>query len=207
MTTTPTTTVIRVADRHDIPPLVPALADAFATTPDAAWLIPDPDERRHIYQQLCPAILTHAITSGTVYTTGDHTGAALWLPHTTAHDLNPHHAALIDRITGPHARRFARLTALLHHHAPRRPHTYLAYLAVAPHRQRHGIGTALLTHRHTTCDTAGTGIHLVATSHDARRLYQQHGYYDTTPTPIHLPDGGPPLWPMWRQPRRPAPTR
>ncbi|MFV2008563.1 MULTISPECIES: GNAT family N-acetyltransferase [unclassified Micromonospora] len=85
----------------------------------------------------------------------------------------------------------------------RRPHTYLAYLGVAPDRQRHGMGTALLTHRHTTCDTAGTGIHLVATSHGARRLYQRHGYYDTTPTPIHLPDGGPPLWPMWRQPRTP----
>ncbi|ROO62461.1 acetyltransferase (GNAT) family protein [Micromonospora sp. Llam0] len=200
MTTTPTRTVIRVADRHDIPALTATLVEAFVDTPDAVWLIPDPGERRRVYQRLCPAILTHAMTSGTVYTSGDHAGAAVWLPHTAAGNPDPHHTALIDRIAGQHAPRFARLAAVLHHHTPHRPHTYLAYLGVAPDRQRHGLGTALLTHRHATCDTAGTPVHLVATTTDARRLYQQHGYYDTTPTPVHLPDGGPPLWPMWRQP-------
>lgn len=209
MTTTPTTTVVRVADRHDIPALTATLVEAFVGTPDAVWLIPDPGERRRIYQQLCPAILTHAMTSGTVYTSGDHAGAAVWLPHTTAHTPDPHHTALVTRAAGPHAGRFTRLAALLHDHAPRRPHTYLAYLGVAPTRQRRGVGTALLAHRHAICDTAGTPVHLVATTTDARRLYQRHGYYDTTPAPVHLPDGGPPLWPMWRQPRpagRPAPT-
>ncbi|ROO52689.1 acetyltransferase (GNAT) family protein [Micromonospora sp. Llam0] len=198
--TTASTTLIRVADRHDIAPLAAALVDAFVDTPDAVWLIPDPAERRQVYQQLCPAILTQAIVAGTVYTTDDHAGAALWLPHTIAHAPDPHHAATVDRATGPHAPRFARLAALLHHDAPRRPHTYLAYLGVAPTRQRQGVGTALLAHRHATCDTAGTPVHLVATTADARRLYQRLGYHDTTPAPLHLPDGGPPLWPMWRQP-------
>ncbi|ROO60406.1 acetyltransferase (GNAT) family protein [Micromonospora sp. Llam0] len=205
--TTASTTLIRVADRNDINPLTPVLVDAFVDTPDASWLIPDPDERRRIYQQLCPAILTHGITAGTVYTSDDHAGAALWLPHTVAHSPDPHHAATVDRVTGPHAPRFARLAALLHNHTPPRPHTYLAYLGVAPDRQRHGTGTALLTHRHATCDTAGTPVHLIATTPDARRLYQRLGYYDTTPTPVHLPDGGPPLWPMWRQPHTHTNTR
>ncbi|MDG4763879.1 GNAT family N-acetyltransferase [Solwaraspora sp. WMMD406] len=200
MTTTPTT-AIRVADRHDIPTLAAMLVDAFLGTPDAAWLIPDPDERRHIYQRLCPAILTHAIVAGTVHTTDDHTGAAIWLPHTLAHTPDPHHSAWFARAAGPHTPRFARLAALLRRHAPHRPHTYLAYLGVTPDRQHRGVGTALLTHRHATCDTAGTPVHLVATSDAARRLYQRLGYHDTTPTPPRLPDDGPPVWPMWRQPR------
>ncbi|MFY1632336.1 GNAT family N-acetyltransferase [Solwaraspora sp. WMMB335] len=192
---------VRRATPDDIPALTPTLVAAFLHAPDAQWLIPDLNERRRVYQQLCPAFLTHVMTTGAVHTTTEHTGAALWLPHTTTHTADPRHTARIERITDRHSDRFATLAELLQAHAPRRPHLYLAHLGVTPARQRHGIGTALLTYRHATCDTAGTPIHLVATSRAARDFYQRLGYHPTTTTTLYLPDGGPPIWPMWRQPR------
>jgi hypothetical protein len=70
----------------------------------------------------------------------------------------------------------------------------------APAR-RQGTGTALLRacHHHLDYDL-GAAAYLEASSLRARRLYLRHGYTGHGP-PIHLP-GGPPMWPMWREPAR-----
>ncbi|MFV2125148.1 GNAT family N-acetyltransferase [Micromonospora sp. LOL_013] len=197
---------IRRAGVDDIPRLARMLVDAFVDTPDARWLIRDRARRRDVYQRLCPGLLAQAMTAGIVYTTVDLAAAALWLPYPVAHTTTDRQTARLRRLTGRHADRFLQLAALLHTHAPRQPHTYLAYLGVAPHRQRNGIGGALLRQRHRICDTAGIASYLVATSPAARDLYLRHGYRPTTRHPLALPDNGPPLWPMWRQPHPTSPT-
>ncbi|MFY1633130.1 GNAT family N-acetyltransferase [Solwaraspora sp. WMMB335] len=192
---------IRRAGVDDVPRLARVLVDAFVDTPDARWLIRDRARRRDVYQRLSPGLLAQAMTAGTVHTTVDLAGAALWLPYPVAHSTTDRQAARLRRLTGRHADRFLQLAGLLHTHAPRQPHTYLAYLAVAPHRQRVGIGSALLHHRLRVCDIARLPSYLVATSPAARDLYLRHGYRPTTRHPLALPDSGPPLWPMWRQPQ------
>jgi hypothetical protein len=47
-------------------------------------------------------------------------------------------------------------------------------------------------------DQQQTMSYLVATTRDGRRLYERHGYQDFGE--VCLPDGGPPMWPMWREP-------
>ena len=42
---------------------------------------------------------------------------------------------------------------------------------------------------------------LVAVSSGSRDLFHRHGYHVHGAGPIHLPDNGPPLWPMWRDPQ------
>ena len=107
---------------HDVPRLARILADAFADTPDARWLIPDPVEQRHIYQRLSPGLLTQAMTSGTVHTTVDRAGVALWLPYPVAHTTTDRQTARLRRITGRYTDRFLQLAHLLHAHAPRARH-------------------------------------------------------------------------------------
>jgi hypothetical protein len=48
---------------------------------------------------------------------------------------------------------------------------------------------------------SGARAYLDATSQRNRRLYERHGFQAEEP---FAPPGGPPLWPMWRQP---APER
>ncbi|MFV2021179.1 hypothetical protein [Micromonospora sp. LOL_023] len=123
---------VRRAGVDDVPRLARVLVDAFVDTPQARWLIPDKTRRQDVYQRLCPDLLAQAMTAGTVHTTVDRAAAALWLAYPVARTTTDRQAARLRRITGRHADRFLQLAGLLHTHAPRQPHTYLAYLAVAP---------------------------------------------------------------------------
>jgi hypothetical protein len=49
------------------------------------------------------------------------------------------------------------------------------------------------------CDSEGVPAYLEATSARNRTLYRRHGFEDQKA--LNLPDGGPPMYPMWRQPR------
>jgi ribosomal protein S18 acetylase RimI-like enzyme len=93
------------------------------------------------------------------------------------------------------------------HHPTGIPHHHLAILAVHPDRQRRGIGTALLDAHHATLEEEGTPAYLEASSPRARDLYLTHGYTLQPGAPFYLPDDGPPLWPMWREPKTGFPGR
>jgi GNAT superfamily N-acetyltransferase len=82
-------------------------------------------------------------------------------------------------------------------------HHHLAILAVRPDAQGQGIGTALLRAHHTTLDGTDVPAYLEASSERTRAWYLRHGYTDHG-QPFHLPEGGPPLWPLWR-PGAPVP--
>ena len=75
---------------------------------------------------------------------------------------------------------------------------FLNLLAVLPERQGQGLGSALLAHTLDRCDREGVPAYLDATSEDNRRLYERHGFEAGAP---YAPAGGPPLYPMWRDPR------
>jgi GNAT superfamily N-acetyltransferase len=70
---------------------------------------------------------------------------------------------------------------------------------VTPERQGTGLGSALLDHYHRELDATGQPAYLEATNPRNRDLYPRHGY--TTSGPFELPEGGPPMWGMWRDPR------
>src|SRR3954454_17032844 len=84
-------------------------------------------------------------------------------------------------------------------HHPQPAHWYLYYLGTRPGRQSAGIGTALLRPMLERCDSEGVPAYLEATSARNRTLYRRHGFEDQKA--LNLPDGGPPMYPMWRQPR------
>lgn len=148
----------------------------------------------------------HALAAGVVHTTADRAGVALWIP--AGEQLPGPPAGYPERLTAvtrPWSRRFLAFDATLaRHHLAGIPHHHLAILAVRPDRQRCGIGTGLLTAHHRTPGQAGTAAYLEASSQDSRRLYLRHGYQLRPGGPFCLPEGGPPMWPMTRQPGRPG---
>jgi GNAT superfamily N-acetyltransferase len=105
----------------------------------------------------------------------------------------------LDDITGEYADRFRALDpAMDEHHPVKKAHAYLAFMAVHPEWQGHGLGRALLADRHAILDTTGTPAYLVATGTRNRTLFLRNGY--RIRTPYHLPAGGPYLFPMVRPP-------
>jgi len=101
------------------------------------------------------------------------------------------------------------MTAMGERH-PRCSHQYLALIGVSDDRQRRGLGAGLLRHRLRALDNTLSGAYLEATSRPARALYTRWGFHDLG-RPLVVPDGGPTVWPMYRDPypydAHPAPTR
>jgi len=216
MTTATTPGLSRPAPRAALPGVVTAgpadtdalshlIADAFVGLPPSRWLITDPAARRAIFPAYFRIYVEHALATGIVHTTPDRTAAALWLPTGTGlPSPPPGYEQRLAAVTGPWHDRFATFDATLERHHPAgTAHHHLAMLAVAPGHQGHGTGSMLLRAHHATLDDVAIPAFLEAATVRTRRLYQQHGYTLRPDAPIRLPDGGPLLWPMWRQPRHP----
>jgi ribosomal protein S18 acetylase RimI-like enzyme len=202
-------TIRTVVDASDIDAVADAMVWAFLDSPEGPWLIADRAERHAVYVRYCAAL--------TAYVMGDRAGlveaaevdgrivaAAFWFDyvHHPADDPTARRelAELTAEVCGAHAPRFGLLEDSYAAQHPHAAHFYLAWLGVHPDWQRRGLGTALLTHRHTDLDHIGAPSYLVATTWPARQLYRRHGYQDRPISPFFLPDDGPPMWPMWRGP-------
>jgi len=191
------------ADEADLDVLSQVIADAFFDLAPSQWLITDPGIRGRIFPRYFRLYLEHALTHGTVHTTPSRTAAALWVPGGQDTTGPPDgYAERLAALTSPWTSRFLAFDeALDRHHPTGIPHQHLAILAVHPDHQGRGIGTALLQAWHATLDDAGTPAYLEASSPRTRGLYLAHGYFPRPDAPFYLPDGGPPMWPMWRDPR------
>jgi len=203
MTTQPAHQEIIPADADDdAAVLAQVIADAFHTLPPARWLIPDDAARRDVFPGLFQIFTEHALTHGFAYTTPGRTGAAVWLPVREDGPAPPaRYSDQLAEVTGRWAYRFRAFDAALdHHHPADTPHHHLALMAVSPGHQGQGTGSALLRAHHAILDHLNIPAYLEASAPRNRALYQRHGYALRPGAPFHLPDGGPPIWPMWRAP-------
>jgi ribosomal protein S18 acetylase RimI-like enzyme len=83
---------------------------------------------------------------------------------------------------------------------PHAPHWYLDFIGVAPGSHGRGAGSALLAAMLEETDRERIPTALNAGSPRSRELYRRHGFEVTEE--FRLPWDGPPLWRMWREPRR-----
>jgi GNAT superfamily N-acetyltransferase len=192
------------AQNADTEVLSQVIADAFHDLPPSKWLIPDPVARREIFPGYFRIYVEHAMANGTVHTTPDRAAAALWL-FTGAEGASPpdDYDERLAAATGQWTERFRAFDALLdRHHPAGMAHHHLAILAVRPGRQGQGTGSLLLRAYHDTLNDNGTPAYLEAATQRLTGLYQRHGYVLHPGAPFHLPEDGPALWPMWREPQR-----
>ncbi len=79
---------------------------------------------------------------------------------------------------------------------PAEPHYYLAFIAVAPNKRGHGMGSALLEETLARVDRAGAPAYLENSNPRNLPLYQRLGF--RTIKEVRARDGAPPLFAMWR---------
>jgi GNAT superfamily N-acetyltransferase len=175
------------------------IATAFSTLDVAEWLVEDAEERRRAMAAQFTMLVAHAVDHGWVYTAADGAGVAVWFDRTSELPPPPDYDARLAEICGPHTPRFEALDAAFEAHHPKEAHHHLAFLAVLPRLQGHGIGTMMMNAHHRRLDEAGVPAYLEASDLRSRALYERHGY--ALRDKLELPDG-PTMWPMWREPRQ-----
>ncbi|MCA2218312.1 GNAT family N-acetyltransferase [Jidongwangia harbinensis] len=195
--------VIRDVAPVDTGEITELVAAAMSDGRVARWLNPDDAVRHRDSRGYFAVFVEHAVRYGEVYATADAdtgrlSGVALWFPLTAMIPPPADYDRRMKEATGSAYDRACELDAALDARHPLEPHHYLAFLAVHPHLQNRGIGSALLDRHHARLDRAGIPAYLEANDPRNRDLYLRHGY--VSGREIRLPDG-PPLWPMWRVPQ------
>jgi amino acid transporter/GNAT superfamily N-acetyltransferase len=169
----------------------------------ARWITPEPVARWETGPAYFEIFVEHAVQYGEIYTasdpaSGNLVAVALWFPCTSPIPAPRDFDLRLKDACGSGYDRAREVDAVLEAHHPTEPHHYLAFIAVRPDRQNLGIGSALLARHHARIDAVGIPAYLEANDLRNRDLYLRHGY--TSKAVIRLPDGGPPIWPMWRPP-------
>jgi GNAT superfamily N-acetyltransferase len=205
-TTTNTSTarnsrLVREATAADITTLADVMARAFQDDPVHRWLLPGDAEYDRHSRSFWTVILQHALRKGTALTTSQLEGAALWLPphptHKPAIGGLLFMARMLFILRGRSLRGLRAANAIEAVHFTQ-PHWYLAVLGTAPEHRGKGVSAAVMSPILRQCDAAGIPAYLESSNAVNLPLYERRGFRVTRK--LVLPGGGPPIWPMLRQP-------
>jgi GNAT superfamily N-acetyltransferase len=199
--------VTRAVTAGDRPRVVDVLVQAFSDDPVFVHMFPlDIHRREDRLRRFFAVELPRSERLGGAWTTVDAAGAAVWYPPGTWKPslwLTLRQTPSMLRILGRQAAIAGRVLSTMQAHHPERPHWYLLYVGAATGRRGAGVGTALLRPVLDRCDDEILPAYLEATTDRNRALYRRHGFEELQE--LALPDGGPVLYPMWREPRGGAP--
>ncbi|MEC9424300.1 MAG: GNAT family N-acetyltransferase [Actinomycetota bacterium] len=204
------TVAARVAGDADIPAVVAALAEAFASDPVLAFLFDDgPDLVRH--QALVTALFANRLLGGRgvdeIIVPDDpvdvREAAAVWVPPKGPDGPGPDYtmSGVVNRLALGDEVMDERLAALMPmlSAAPRTPHWYLAFVGTRPSARGRGLASALISAITRRCDEDGVGAYLESSEPVNVPLYERHGFMVTGEVAIK---GGPTVPLMWRYPQR-----
>ncbi len=194
---------VRKATVEDVPRLGDALARAFDSDPPMRWFLPDSDTRVERARRLFDVMLRRVhLARDYCYTTQGVVGGALWVPPGTWRLGVVDQVVLLPgmlRVFGRGLARAQRGLTVMESGHPTAPHYYLDSLGVEPEWQGRGLGSALMQPVLERCDAERMPAYLNAGSPGSRDLYLRHGFRVTEE--FRLPEDGPPLWRMWREPQ------
>ncbi len=170
--------------------------DAFKDDPLTNWLYPQGGESARPWFRVA---LRAGLKRGHTYKSDDGTGAAIWAPPSIGH-LDRHEGGELTQAMAEHygAAGVARLAAVAEATAaahPPAPHFYLFVIGVSG-RSR-GVGATLLEPVLRICDEQSWPAYLESSNPRNESFYRRLGFsarYEI------LPEGGPPLLGMWREP-------
>jgi GNAT superfamily N-acetyltransferase len=193
---------VRQASDGDVRSLASVLARAFHDDPVMTWLFGErPGPRLRRLRLYFAAEARRHGRHGQVLVGGDHAGAAFWDPpglwRVTWLQLVRSTPVMLAAV-GIRLPRAIKALELIDRAHPREPHWYLAVLGTDPPHQGRGVGTALLSPVLARCDREGLGAYLESSKPTNVPYYERFGFGVTGQ--IDLPSG-PPVWPMWRNPR------
>lgn len=197
------TTEVRPATEDDIPALAAVCSRAFSNDPPMSWVFRDDATRVTRLEVLFAGGLREIfIPAGHAFTTTDLAGVALWEPPgqwRTPDEVTERLAgALAEELLPEELDRLLTFLGTMQDHHPDEPeHWYLAVLAADLERQGQGIGSACMAPMLERIAGDGTPAYLESSNERNVPLYERHGFRVTGV--VDLPDGGPPLFLMWRE--------
>ncbi|WP_327412002.1 GNAT family N-acetyltransferase [Streptomyces sp. NBC_01233] len=200
---------IRCARPAEARAVATLLAGAFADDPVMTWMVPGPAGReRRIAVYFKPAQRQQRPRAGGVRVAATGGGrllaSALWSgpgrwKTSAVKELAamPYYARVFGTRRMPRA---ADVQNALHEVHPDAPHWYLSTLGTDPALQGAGIGSALVREQPAHCDRLGEPAYLESGKASDVPFHERFGFRVTHE--IRLPDDGPTLWTMWREPGR-----
>jgi len=199
----PSAATVRTATEVDLAAVGRTMASAFGDDPVWNHLVVDRrDWDRRAAAWFAAEARTQLRGHGHLVVDDAVRGAALWAPPGRWRSTTKEAVAIALpslRLFRRHLPRSMRLVAALEKVHPREPHWYLAFLGTHQDHQGHGIGSALIAAVTERCDAEGTGAYLESSKESNVPFYARHGF-EVTGT-VDLPDGGPPMYLMWRDPK------
>lgn len=197
---------IRRADNEDISALAAMLARAFDKDPLWRWITGSQAGYELRLTQAFATQLRHlALPGGLVWRGTEYQGAALWsapgqwrLGILQQLRLMPEFV----RVTG--WRRLwevSRAIDAVQRAHPTTPHYYLQVLGVDPLHQGQGWSRPFLEKMLVQCDQQSMPAYLETAQESNLSLYQRFGF-DVSRMLTDLPGKAPPLWCMWRPPKK-----
>lgn len=202
---------VRPAGRADIAALARTMARAFQDDPVFCWLQPDSARRAAALPGFFGAMARHHFVAGggveiAVTESGGASGvgaAALWDPPGRSMQNPLEQIAMLPALLRTFRGRLAAARALgeeMKANHPEEPHWYLAMIGSDPRVRGGGYGAALMRSRLQRCDAEGAPAYLESSNPDNVPYYMRFGFEVTGEFSVA---DGPPMWPMWRQPRHP----
>jgi ribosomal protein S18 acetylase RimI-like enzyme len=196
----------RPARRADVRELSRTLGRAFFDDPVTTWLLPDDKIRRaRLHQLFATMTRHHHLLYGGVEVACDGPGigaAALWDPPNHWRETRRAELAMTPaflRVFGFRTGRGRAAQELMKRVHPEEPHWYLAVIGSDPGVRGQGFGQVLMRSRLERCDAEYCPAYLESSKPENVPYYERFGF--TVTGEFALPDGGPPLWSMWREPR------
>lgn len=201
MTSGPATVEVRHATTEDLPAIGRVLGAAFDDDPVINWIVRQDGRRREAIELLFGEVTRHAyVDQGETYITADEGGVAVWRPPGAAEPPGEPIDHVFEEVVGPRGRAHldAFGAAMREHHPDAPEHFYLSMIGVDPPLQGSGVGSALIRSVLERCDRERIPVYLANTKERNLAFYERHGF--AARGRVELPDGGPPMWPMWRAP-------
>lgn len=195
---------VRQATRADAGALTQLLAEAFFDDALTRWIAPGDARRAELLPGLFRVFLDMALDYGSVTTTTERDAVLLYLPPEGWADVQRRSAefdARFDAALGEEAaalRTVSALQAAAHPSHP--PHYYAMFGAVRPAARRTGRSTALVGEMLRRADDEGRPAYTEASSAGGEGVSRSLGFRPLR-RDVVLPDGGPSLRPLWRDPR------
>lgn len=193
----------RKATTADVELLAGVIARAFEGDPVFEFIFPDSNHLERYKRFMAYEMRSHYMALGESYTTVEGVkGAALWAPPNKWKQSGLQTLRSVPtflRTMSQNLPRVMRAMPAIEGAHPPGEHYYLSTLATDPVAQGTGVGSAVMAPVLAKCDEQGIGAYLESSKEANIPFYNRHGFEVTRE--LKLPQGGPSLWLMWREPR------
>jgi GNAT superfamily N-acetyltransferase len=182
------------------PAIVETFTLSFTDDPLIAWIFQDEVARPGQLRTWWEWIIDERQPHVEVMATEDDQSAAIWHgPDPIERETS---ASFYDTLAGllgaDLATRKLRALSVIPAAHPTERHWYLAAIGTRPEAQGKGSAQRVLRPVLDRCDAAGLPAYLESSNERNVPFYERHGFVATGI--IQIPDGGPALTPMWRDP-------